>query len=161
MNPVSKHIDNAQVELLRKKLEGFKCQNPTDGLVQMYEMNYLVELLYLRAEMYDSPENRDKLEELRKKTGDNNALPRNILNPNYTHVFNLVKKIREGDRDAFTSLQDFALHLNTGYPVQWREGLKSVRCWDVDIETKTRLLDPRLYDTLPEMMDYFYNKYLT
>jgi hypothetical protein len=61
---------------------------PPDGLREIYEKRVLTEQSYIRAEMYDSPENIDKFKKLNVS-----KIPHNIQNPNYSKVLEYYDQI--------------------------------------------------------------------
>lgn len=63
--------------------------DPPDDLREMYEQRVLVELSFLRAEKFDSPEHREELKNIAK----NGEVPRNIQNGNYDQLIKYYKAI--------------------------------------------------------------------
>lgn len=68
--------------------------DPPDELREIYEQRVLSELTNIRAEKYDSPENKKELLELQKNT-KTKEIPRNIQNPNYDYIMKNYKLTRK------------------------------------------------------------------
>ena len=80
-------------EWLKELDDVYTIPDPNESLIEIYEMDTIKDAIHIRAEKWDSPEWQSDLEKIMNPI-DILKVPRNILNPNYSEIFDLLKKLR-------------------------------------------------------------------
>jgi hypothetical protein len=97
-------------EWLTEVDQKYTLPDPNDAMIEIYEMDTVKDTLLLRAEKWDSPEwlatrpaanttGASSATNGNSTTTTGEKIQRNILNPNYAEVMDLLKKLRKADKE--------------------------------------------------------------
>lgn len=137
------------------QINKFIIPDPNDKLINIYEIDKLANLLNIRAEKNDSKEHKSHNSDA--SVGDNvdkdkeTKIARNILNPNYSEMIELIGDIRkEKSASAINKLLTFVHKFKPHIDLNLRKGIAipDVRCV------------PNNKDGLYYFFDYLFIKYV-
>jgi len=144
----------AEYETLRAK---FIVSDPTEDLKCIYEVNRLADLIGMRAEKYESPENQYLLASVTSETKT-----RTVQNPNFDQLVNLLKTFRTTpDLKLLKRLVEFLEGL--ALPRLQAELAIDSKClrnlvkWPVEQRAR---FDVRFCFRTSETVNYLYNHYV-
>ena len=152
-----------------------------NNLPQLYETNRVADLFEVRAEKYDSPENRELLKAWQRDHPEAtaNKVPRNQLNPNYSRLLSFIRRLRYNAARTATEtelrqhnlpllrqLREF-ITVKLELAATWAAAPAVINHWslaeaggDINHRAWWALLDVRWCRTPQDVFDYLYHRYV-
>ena len=149
------------------QIKKFIIPDPNDKLINIYEIDKLSNLTNIRAEKYDSQEFKTELQKLTIEADKTKEfkVPRNLINPNYTEMVDLIGKIHKAKSVEDVNIQILALlEFVNKYRANLVEKSKDeTEQIDITLRKGVAIPDVRCVPVNPYgiyyYFDYLYNKY--